>query len=53
MRTRQKQRVAADNWRSLGCPTTPLEHWGERKQTVEPGSKTRLLKLNTVDLIGL
>ena len=36
MRTRQKQRVATDNWRSLGCRTTPLEHWSERKPTVEP-----------------
>ena len=35
MRTRQK-RVATDTWRSLGCRTTPLEHWGKRKPTVEP-----------------
>ena len=35
MRTRQK-RVATDTWRSLGCPTTPLEHWSKRKPTVEP-----------------
>ena len=35
MRTRQK-RVAADTWRSLGCRTTPLEHWSRRKPTVEP-----------------
>ena len=34
MRTRQK-RVAIDTWRSLGCPTTPLEHWSKRKPTVE------------------
>ena len=34
MRTRQK-RVATDTWRSLGCPTTPLEHWSRRKPTVE------------------
>ena len=36
MRTRQKQRVATDTWRSLGCRTTPLEHWSKRKPTVEP-----------------
>ena len=30
MRTRQK-RVATDTWRSLGCRTTPLEHWSKRK----------------------
>ena len=35
MRTRQK-RVVTDTWRSLGCPTTPLEHWSRRKPTVEP-----------------
>ena len=35
MRTRQ-ERVAADTWRSLGCRTTPLEHWSKRKPTVEP-----------------
>ena len=35
MRTRQK-RVATDTWRSLGCRTTPLEHWNKRKPTVEP-----------------
>ena len=35
MRTRQK-RVATDTWRSLGCRTTPLEHWSKRKPTVEP-----------------
>ena len=35
MRTRQKC-VANDTWRSLGCQTTPLEHWSRRKQTVEP-----------------
>ena len=35
MRTRQKQRVATDTWRSLGCRTTPLEHWSKRKPTVE------------------
>ena len=35
MRTRQK-RVATDTWRSLGCRTTPLEHWSRRKPTVEP-----------------
>ena len=35
MRTRQK-RVATDTWRSLGCRTTPLEHWSKRKSTVEP-----------------
>ena len=34
-RTRQK-RVATDTWRSLGCRTTPLEHWSRRKPTVEP-----------------
>ena len=36
MRTRQKQRVVTDTWRSLGCRTTPLEHWSKRKPTVEP-----------------
>ena len=36
MRTRLKQRVATDTWRSLGCRTTPLEHWSKRKPTVEP-----------------
>ena len=35
MRTRQK-RVPTDTWRSLGCRTTPLEHWSKRKPTVEP-----------------
>ena len=35
MRTRQKC-VATDTWRSLGCRTTPLEHWSKRKPTVEP-----------------
>ena len=35
MRTRQ-ERVATDTWRSLGCRTTPLEHWSKRKPTVEP-----------------
>ena len=35
MRTRQK-RIATDTWRSLGCRTTPLEHWSRRKPTVEP-----------------
>ena len=35
MRTRQKC-VATDTWRSLGCRTTPLEHWSRRKPTVEP-----------------
>ena len=37
MRTRQK-RVATDTWRSLGCRTTPLEHWSKRKPTAEPRS---------------
>ena len=36
MRTRQKQRVATDTWRSLACRTTPLDHWSKRKPTVEP-----------------
>ena len=36
MRTRQKQRVATDTWRSLGCRTTPLENWSKRKPAVEP-----------------
>ena len=36
MRTRKKQRVVTDTWRSLGCRTTPLEHWSKRKPTVEP-----------------
>ena len=36
MRTQQKQCVATDTWRSLGCRTTPLEHWSKRKPTVEP-----------------
>ena len=35
MRTRQK-RVTTDTRRSLGCRTTPLEHWRKRKPTVEP-----------------
>ena len=35
MWTRQKQCVATDTWRSLGCRTTPLEHWSKRKLTVE------------------
>ena len=35
MRTRQKQSVATDTWRSLKCRTTPLEHWSKRKATVE------------------
>ena len=37
MRTRQKC-VATDTRRSLGCRTTPLEHWSRRKPTVEPRS---------------
>ena len=36
MRSLQKQRVATDTWRSLGCRTTPLEHWSKRKTTAEP-----------------
>ena len=36
MRTRQKQCVATDTWRSLGCRKTPLEHWSKRKPTVKP-----------------
>ena len=32
----QKQRAATDTWRSLGCRTTPLEHWSKRKPTAEP-----------------
>ena len=36
MRTRLKQRIATDTWRSLGCRTTLLEHWSKRKPTVEP-----------------
>ena len=45
MRTRQK-RVATDTWRSLGCRTTPLEHWSRRKATVEPRwSKQQTKKL--------
>ena len=35
MRSRQKC-VATDTWRSLGCRTTPLEHWSRSKPTVEP-----------------
>ena len=38
MRTRQKC-VATDTWRSLGCRTTPLEHWSRRKPTVEPSKR--------------
>ena len=34
-RTRQK-RVETDTWRSLGCRTTPLEHWSKIKPTAEP-----------------
>ena len=44
MRTRQKQRVVTDTWSSLGCWTTPLEHWSKRKPTVEP----RLAKQQTL-----
>ena len=36
MRTLQKQRVATNTWISLGCRTTPLEHWSKRKPTIEP-----------------
>ena len=36
MRTRQKQRVATDTWRSLGCRKTLLEYWSKRKPTVDP-----------------
>ena len=43
MRTRQKQRVVTDTWRSLGYRTTPLDHWCKRKPTVEP----RLAKQQT------
>ena len=45
---RQKQRVATDTWRSLGCRTTPLEHWRKRKPTVELGwakQQTKKLRL--------
>ena len=28
--------MAQNTWRSLGCRTTPLEHWSRRKPTVEP-----------------
>ena len=31
MRTRQKQCVATDTWRSLGCGTPPLEQWRKKK----------------------
>ena len=44
MRTRHKQRVATDTWRSLGCRTTPLEHWSKRKPTVEPGGPSNRQK---------
>ena len=45
MRTRQKC-VATDTWRSLGCRTTPLEHWSRRKPTVEPRwAKQQTIKL--------
>ena len=37
MRTRQKQCVATDTWRSLGCRTTQLEHWSKRKPKLNPG----------------
>ena len=37
MRTRQKTRVATDTWRSLGCRTTPLEHWTKENQQLNPG----------------
>ena len=43
MRTRQK-RVATDTWRSLGCLTTPLEHWSKRKPTVNPGGPSNRQK---------
>ena len=39
-RTRQK-RAATDTWRSLGCRTTPLEHWSKRKPTVEVNENSR------------
>ena len=35
MRTRQKQRVVTDTWRSLVCRTTLLEHWYKSKPTIE------------------
>ena len=44
IRTRQK-RVATDTWRSLGCRTTPLEHWSKRKPTVEPRFNDVIKKL--------
>ena len=46
MRTRQK-RVATDTWRSLGCRTTPLEHWRKRQPTNEPRYKTYETDLNS------
>ena len=36
MRTRQKQRVATDTWRSLVCQTRPLQYRSKRKPKVEP-----------------
>ena len=35
MRTWQKQRVKTDTLKSLGCRTTPPEHWIKRKPTVD------------------
>ena len=55
MRTRQKQRVATDTCRSLGCRTTPLEHWSKRKSTVErlfSGIVYSLIKSQTLNLDG-
>ena len=46
MRTRQK-RVATDTWRSLGCRTTPLEHWNtgaKENQQLNPGGPSNRQK---------
>ena len=44
MRTRQKQRVATDTLRSLGCRITPLEHWSKEKQQLNPGGPSNRQK---------
>ena len=51
MRTRQKH-VATDTWRSLGCRTTPLEHWSKRKPTVESRCAKQQTKKQSLKKIG-
>ena len=56
MRTRQKC-VATDTWRSLGCRTTPLEHWSRRKPTVDLQTELETtgdeVKTNTAERIRI